>query len=103
MFFARLFERFVHFLLEGNSPGEFGSYLITTFSWHRFSAVSLWILVLFLIYVMISEFSNLFGPGEIRRLLLVARHVQLSVIADRGENNDPAGAPNDHGSMVRRA
>jgi len=35
--------------------------LITTFSWHRFSAISLCILVLFLISVEVSEFSNLFG------------------------------------------
>src|SRR5712671_4233871 len=43
-------ERFVHFsIIERNPPGDFFPYLITTFSWDRFSAVSLWILVLFLI------------------------------------------------------
>jgi len=41
----------VHFsLIEHNPPGDFIAYLIATFSWHRFSAISLWILVLFLIY-----------------------------------------------------
>jgi len=83
VFFARLLERFVHFLLEGNAPGGFGSYLITTFSWHRFSAISLWILVLFLIYVTVSEFSNLFGPGEIRHLLLTHRPSELQL--NRGQ------------------
>src|SRR4029077_4018369 len=73
VFFARLLERFVHFSLEGNPPGDFISYLITTFSWHRFSAISLWILVLFLIYVTVSEFSHLFGPGELRRLFFTSR------------------------------
>ena len=48
------------------------AYLITTFSWHRFSAISLWILVLFLIYVTASEFSHLFGPGEMRRLFFTS-------------------------------
>jgi hypothetical protein len=38
-------------------------------SWHRFSAISLWILALFFIYVTASEFSHLFGPDEMRRLL----------------------------------
>jgi hypothetical protein len=56
---ARLLERFVHFALEGNPTGHFPAYLITTFSWHRFSAISLWILVLFLIYVTASEFNHL--------------------------------------------
>ena len=41
VFFARLLERFVHFsLIERNPPGDFIPYLITTFSWHRFSAIS---------------------------------------------------------------
>ena len=79
VYFARLLERFVHFALDGNPPGDFLPYLITTFSWHRFSAISLWILVLFLIYVTASEFSHLFGPGEIRRLLLTHRPAELQL------------------------
>src|SRR6476619_8215565 len=58
VFFARLLERFVHFaIIERNPPGDFISYLITTFTWHRFAAISLWIFVLFLIYVTASEVS----------------------------------------------
>src|ERR1700726_1397566 len=41
VFFARILERFVHFVVEGNPPGDFIPYLITTFSWQRFSAISL--------------------------------------------------------------
>ena len=115
VFFARLLERLVHFLFEGNAPADFGSYLITTFSWHRFSAISLWILVLFLIYVTVSEFSNLFGPGEIRRLLFTRRPselqlnrgqrmrelLRLSRLADAhsvDELRDTASAP--HGELI---
>jgi hypothetical protein len=47
VFFARLLKRFVHFSIEGNSPADFIPYLSTTFSWHRFTAISLWIFVLF--------------------------------------------------------
>jgi hypothetical protein len=80
VFFARLLERFVHFsLMERNPPSDFIPYLITTFSWHRFSAISLWILVLFLIYVTASEFSNLFGPGEMRRLFFTSRPTELQL------------------------
>ena len=79
VFLARLLERFVHFALEGNPPGHFTAYLMTTFSWHRFSAISLWILVLFLIYVTASEFSHLFGPGEMRRLLFTRRPSDLQL------------------------
>jgi hypothetical protein len=79
VFFARLLERFVHFSLDGNPPGDFIPYLITTFSWHRFSAISLWILVLFLIYVTATEFSHLFGPGELRRLFFTSRPSELQL------------------------
>jgi hypothetical protein len=79
VFFARLLERFVHFVIEGNPPGDFIVYLITTFSWHRFCAISLWILVLFLIYVTATEMSHLFGPGELRRLFLTSRPSELQL------------------------
>ena len=80
VFFARLLERFVHFsLIERNPLGDFFPYLVTTFSWHRFSAISLWILVLFLIYVTASEFSQLFGPGELQRLFFTYRPSELQL------------------------
>lgn len=79
VFLARLLERFVDFLLDGNEPADFFTYLVTTFSWHRFAAISLWLLVLFLIYVTAREFSNILGPGEIRRLLLTGRPSDLQL------------------------
>jgi hypothetical protein len=80
VFFARLLERFVHFsVFDRKPPGEFFPYLITTFSWHRFSAISLWILMLFLIYVTATEFGRLFGPGEIERLFFTSRPSELQL------------------------
>jgi hypothetical protein len=79
VFFARLLERFVRFVVDGNPPSDFIAYLTTTFSWHRFSAISLWIFVLFLIYVTASEFSQLFGPGELRRLFFSSRPSELQL------------------------
>ena len=80
VFFARLLERFVHFsVIERNPPSDFLQYLVKTFSWHRFSAISLWILVLFLIYVTASEFDHLFGRGELRRLFFTYRPSELQL------------------------
>lgn len=80
VFLARLAERFVHFsVLEGNPPRDFLTYLISTFSWHRFTAISLWILVLFSIYVTASELSQLLGPAEMRRLLFAYRPSELQL------------------------
>ena len=78
VFLARLAERFVHFsVVDGQRPGDFAGYLLSSFSWHRFTAISLWILVLFLIYVTASEFIELFGPAEMRRLLFASRPSEL--------------------------
>jgi hypothetical protein len=79
VFFARLGERFVHFLVEGNRPADFAAYLMSGFSWRRFVAISLWIFVLFLIYVTASEFSQLFGHVEMRRLLFAYRPSELQL------------------------
>jgi len=77
---VRLLERLVDFSVVGRSPlSEFPSYLIATFSWHRFVAISIWILVLFLIYVTATEFSHLFGSGEISRLLFRRRPSELQL------------------------
>ncbi len=80
VFLARLLERFVHFsIMERKPPGDFFPYLITIFSWNRFVAISLWISVLFLVYVTASEFSHLFGRGEIQRLFFTSRPSELQL------------------------
>jgi len=79
VFVVRVLERFVHFAAEGNFPSDFPSYLVNTFSWHRFSAISMWIMALFLIYVTATEFSHLFGPGELRRLFFTSRPSELQL------------------------
>jgi hypothetical protein len=79
VFFARVLERFVHFILDGNAPGAFPAYLVSTFSWPRFLAISIWLLVLFLIYVTASEFTYLFGGAEMRRLLFTRRPSELQL------------------------
>ena len=80
VFIARLLERLVHYAVIDREPiSGFGTYLYANFSWHRFAAIQIWIFVLFLLYVTASEFSQLFGPGELRRLLFTRRPSQLQL------------------------
>jgi hypothetical protein len=80
VFAARLIEGFVRFaVIEGNPPGAFLDHLVSIFSWHRFIAVQLWVLVLFLIYVTVSELNTLFGDGELRRILFTRRASELQM------------------------
>jgi hypothetical protein len=80
VFVARLLEEFVRFwLIEHHPLGSFLRHLITSFSWHHFAAVQIWIVVLFLVYVTASEFNHLFGNGELRRILFTYRPSELQL------------------------
>ena len=79
VFIARLLEALVEFLMHGHSLGEFLPHLASTFSWHRFAAIQIWIFVLFLIYVTASELNELFGQGELRRIYLTHRRSELQL------------------------
>jgi len=44
--------------------------LVARFSWPRFLAIQVWLMVLFLVYVTAHELNTLFGDGELPRLFL---------------------------------
>src|SRR5215470_9154533 len=78
VFVARLLEHFIRFwLIEHNPLGTFLPHMIATFSWDRFVAIQLWILVLFLVYVTATEFNHLFGEGELWHILFTSRPSEL--------------------------
>jgi hypothetical protein len=78
VFIARLIEHWVEYLFSGHYIfGGFLRHEIATFSWDRFIAIQLWIVVLFLIYVTASELNHLFGEGELWHLLFTSRPAEL--------------------------
>jgi hypothetical protein len=75
---ARLLEHWIRFWLVEHHPlGTFLPYMVATFDWHRFIAIQLWILVLFLIYETATELNHLFGEGELWHLLVTSRPSEL--------------------------
>jgi hypothetical protein len=80
VFVFRLLEHFIRFsFIEHHPVGGFLPHMIATFSWHRFAAVQIWILVLFLVYVTATEFNRLFGEGELGRILFTHRPSELQL------------------------
>ena len=79
VFLARLIEALAHYLVQGGvlGGGRFIEHLTGTFSWAHFTAVQLWIFVLFLIYVTASELNQLFGDGELFRIFFTRRSSAL--------------------------
>ena len=70
VFVFRIAEGMWHFVLDGGAPGDFPSFLVAQFSWPRFLAIQIWLMVLFLVYVTAHELNTLFGDGELPRLFL---------------------------------
>jgi hypothetical protein len=70
VFIFRLAEGLFHFMADGGAPGAFPGYLFAHFSWPRFLAIQIWLMVLFLVYVTAHELNTLFGDGELPRLFL---------------------------------
>jgi hypothetical protein len=66
---VRLAEEFVHFVASGGAITDFGGHLVDQFSLARFLSIQIWLMVLFLAYVTIHEVNELFGDGELYRLL----------------------------------
>lgn len=74
---VRFGEKLIEFLVHGGTFRELPDYVATHFTWDRFFAIQLWILVLFLIYTFISELNTLFGGGELFRILFTWRSTEL--------------------------
>lgn len=77
VFIARLLEHWIKYLAAHHPLGTFVPHMVATFSWDRFIAVQLWIFVLFLIYVTVTELNHLFGEGELRHILFTSRPSEL--------------------------
>jgi hypothetical protein len=115
VFIVRIAEGFVHFVLDGGSPGAFLSHVGEIFSWPRFLLVQVWLMVLFLIYVTAHELNTLFSYGELPRLFfrwrsseakltrrhrirLLAKLSRLTEAHELAEFRDPATAA--HAELV---
>ncbi|TSD88420.1 hypothetical protein FFK22_012395 [Mycobacterium sp. KBS0706] len=77
VFIARLLEALIHHIVETGQVVGFGAALAEQFSWHRFLFIQIWILVLFLIYTTAAELNELFGDGELARILFRHRSSDL--------------------------
>jgi hypothetical protein len=70
VFVFRIAEALFHFLYDGGVLADFPGFVASQFSWPRFFAIQIWLMVLFLVYVTAHELDMLFGDGELPRLFL---------------------------------
>ncbi|WP_198373004.1 hypothetical protein [Roseomonas rosulenta] len=104
----RLLEAMVESWIGDGSAIVAFNELEARFSWDRFLAVQIWILVLFLVYVTADELNALFGAGELRRIFLTwapptfkrsrqQRMRALARIARLAREGDPAALVDEPG------
>jgi hypothetical protein len=74
---VRFLEKLIEFLMHGGALRGIPDYVASNFTWDRFFAIQLWILVLFLLYTFLVELNALFGDGELVRILFTRRSTEL--------------------------
>jgi hypothetical protein len=79
VFLVRLLERVIRYFAEGGTLAGIPDYVTAHFSWDRFTAVQIWIFVLFLIYTTFHELNELFGQGELYKILFKRRSSELKL------------------------
>src|SRR5271165_5137790 len=79
VFVVRVLEKLIEYAAHGGTLAGMTDYVATHFTWHRFLAIQIWILVLFLIYTFITELDKLFGDGELYRILFRWRSSDLKL------------------------
>jgi hypothetical protein len=68
VFLVRVLEKLIEYFLGGGTIGGIADYVTAHFSWHRFVAVQIWIVVLFFIYTSIVELNARLGEGALFKL-----------------------------------
>lgn len=79
VFIARLLEAGIPFMTHGGTLAGFYDHLLHDFSWYRFTATQLWIVVLFLVYMTGAELARLFGDGELYQIFFKRRSSHLKL------------------------
>jgi hypothetical protein len=72
VFIARLLEGIIEYWIDTGSFGGAMDRIWTSFSWHRFAAIQIWIFVLFLVYTFVAELNVRLGKGVLRRIIFSA-------------------------------
>ena len=89
VFLVRFLERLSEYFFAGGTLSEIPKYVTTHFTWHRFAAVQIWILVLFLIYNSVSELNARFGDGELIKIFFTRRSTKMKPRSSAADLRDP--------------
>jgi hypothetical protein len=79
VFLVRFTEHLIDYAIEGGTLAGMPGYIAEHFFWQRFAAIQIWIFVLFLLYTTFTELNELFGEGELYKILFKRRSSELKL------------------------
>jgi hypothetical protein len=85
VFLVRFLEKLGEYLFSGGNFSGIPEYVSTHFTWHRFAAIQIWILVLFLIYTSVTELNARLGHGELMKIFFTRRSSGLKPAHSPGQ------------------
>jgi len=93
VFLVRFLEKLGEYLFAGGSLRAIPEYVATHFTWHRFFAIQIWILILFLIYTSVEELNARLGDGELTKIFFTRRSPAMKPTLSAADSRDPQARP----------
>jgi hypothetical protein len=84
VFLVRFLEKLVEYLFAGGTFNGIPEYVTNHFTWHRFAAIQIWIFVLFLVYVSVTELNARLGNGELTKMFFGKSSSKISSYRGNG-------------------
>jgi hypothetical protein len=89
VFLVRFLEKLVEYLFAGGTLSGIPEYVATHFTWHRFTAIQIWIFVLFLIYTAVEELNARLGDGELMNIFFTRRSPVMKPTLPAADSRGP--------------
>jgi hypothetical protein len=101
VFVVRFLEKLGEYLFSGGKLSGMSEYVSTHFTWHRFSAIQIWIFVLFLIYTSVAELNARLGNGALMKIFFTRRSSELKAGHRAADSPASRGQPANRDSHPR--
>lgn len=93
VFLVRFLEKLIEYFFAGGNLSGIPDYVATHFTWHRFTAIQIWIFVLFLIYTSVIELNARFGDGLMFKIFFSKPSSELKPESQASDASLPQGCP----------
>jgi hypothetical protein len=95
VFVVRFLEKLVEYLLAGGKLSKIHEYVSTHFTWDRFTAIQIWIFVLFLVYNSVAELNKRVGHGKLAKIFFAEPLSEVNSTPPASDSRAPRPQPDN--------